>query len=747
MSEDKDLWIKIQQRTFTRWANTFLIDRMMKIDDLAKDLSDGIKLINLVEIISAKNLGKYNPKPKIKAQLLENCAIPLRFLQKEGLKLVGIGPEDLVEGELKLILGLIWTIILRYQIQRGEEDGSSAKSELLKWVRSKIPEYDIKNFTKDWQNGKAITALAKACEPSLSLTLPRDFKNDSVQDAGLGMNMAEKDMNIPKVLDPEDMVFNPDELSNMTYISYFRDYEEKMRNRNRDLEFNITPVAAKCQATGIQDGEVGIPQEFTIESRNGKGGLTGVGGHNFTCDIDGPKGKIPCQVIDNKNGTYTGKFTPQHAGKHDIKINLDGTPIGGSPYKCNVVPSKPDPKLCEMYGPGLKGGEANKPAVFTIKAKNRLGEPIKEGGHPFKVNVDGPFEGSTVPCQIKDNGDGTYTCTYIPTEQGDHLVTATLKGDIVAEPVHVNIGRDTSAADPSMCDVFGPGVDGGANTSEPAKFKIVSKDSKGNKIPHGGDIFDCEVTDPEGNIIPSRLKDNGDGTYDVEYDTPNPGNYNVDVMLRNKDKPLFFDHVKGYPKTVEILPGVSAKQTLCYGPGLTDGILDTQPTHFIIETRNPKGEKIKSNGEKFDIDIKGPQGGIPHKITDNGDGTYRVEYAPKGPGNHKIEVKYRGDQVANSPYNIRVDEGADAGNSFVDGYSFVIRTCSKAGKRLANGGEKDHIDVKIQGSKGDVSGIEISDKNDGTYLVNYKLPSNGTYRINILINGSHIKGSPINQTF
>jgi len=743
------LWIKIQQRTFTRWANTFLIDRMMKINEIDKDLSDGIILINLVEIISAKSLGKYNKNPRknIRAQLLENCAIPLKFLQKEGLKLVGIGPEDIVDGELKLILGLIWTIILRYQIQRGEEDGGGAKSELLKWVRSKIPEYDIKNFTSDWQNGKAITALAKACEPTLSVTLPKDFKNDAIQDALMGMNLAEKDMSIPKVLDPEDMVHNPDELSNMTYISFFRDYEEKKRNRQKDEIFNMTPVAARCQATGLTDGEVGIPQEFKIESRNGRGGLTGVGGHNFTCDIDTPKGRLPCEIIDNKDGTYTGKFTPTTPGKHEFRINLDGTPIGGSPYKTNVSPAKPDPKLCEMYGPGLQGGEANKPGVFTIKAKNRLGEPIKEGGHPFKVNVDGPYEGSTVPCQVKDNGDGTYTCTYTPTELGDHVVTASLKGDVVAEPVHVNIGRDTSSADPSMCDVFGPGVDGGSNTSEPAKFKIVAKDSKGNKIPHGGDLFDCEVTDPEGNVIPSKLKDNGDGTYDVEYDTPNPGNYNVDVMLRNKDKPMFFEHLKGYPKTVEILPGVSAKDTICYGPGLTDGILDTQPTHFFIETKNPKGEKIVSPNEKFDIDIKGPQGPIPHKIIDNKDGTYKVEYAPKGSGNHRIEVKYRNDQVANSPYNINVLEGADAGNSFVEGFSFVLRTCSKTGKRLTSGGEKEHIEVKIQGTKGDVQGVEINDRNDGTYLVNYQLPGNGTYRINILINGSHIKGSPINQTF
>jgi len=45
-----------------------------------------------------------------------------------------------------LILGLLWTLILRYEIKSGD-DNASAMDDLLKWVRSKIPEYDIKNFT------------------------------------------------------------------------------------------------------------------------------------------------------------------------------------------------------------------------------------------------------------------------------------------------------------------------------------------------------------------------------------------------------------------------------------------------------------------------------------------------------------------------------------------------------------------------------------------------------------------------
>ncbi len=47
---------------------------------------------------------------------LENCGMAVNFIKNEGLHLVGIGPEDIVDCKTKLILGLVWTIILRYQI-------------------------------------------------------------------------------------------------------------------------------------------------------------------------------------------------------------------------------------------------------------------------------------------------------------------------------------------------------------------------------------------------------------------------------------------------------------------------------------------------------------------------------------------------------------------------------------------------------------------------------------------------------
>jgi len=54
-------------------------------------------------------------------------------------------------------------------VNRGGSGDSSAKDELLKWVQSKIPEYHITNFNKNWNDGKALNALtSKFCVQAMT---------------------------------------------------------------------------------------------------------------------------------------------------------------------------------------------------------------------------------------------------------------------------------------------------------------------------------------------------------------------------------------------------------------------------------------------------------------------------------------------------------------------------------------------------------------------------------------------------
>ena len=50
LAEDAE-WKRIQQNTFTRWANEHLKQADKSISDLETDLSDGLKLISLIEVL------------------------------------------------------------------------------------------------------------------------------------------------------------------------------------------------------------------------------------------------------------------------------------------------------------------------------------------------------------------------------------------------------------------------------------------------------------------------------------------------------------------------------------------------------------------------------------------------------------------------------------------------------------------------------------------------------------------------
>jgi len=94
---EKDLaedapWKKIQQNTFTRWCNEHLKCVNKRIANLQTDLSDGLRLIALLEVLSQKKMfRKYNQRPTFRQMQLENVSVALEFLDRENIKLVSIG--------------------------------------------------------------------------------------------------------------------------------------------------------------------------------------------------------------------------------------------------------------------------------------------------------------------------------------------------------------------------------------------------------------------------------------------------------------------------------------------------------------------------------------------------------------------------------------------------------------------------------------------------------------------------------
>ncbi|PIC54081.1 hypothetical protein B9Z55_003486 [Caenorhabditis nigoni] len=85
-----------------------------KVEDLFVDLRDGYALIALLEALTGERIQKENGFTRF--HRIQNVQYCLDFLKKKNIKLVNIRPEDIVEGNGKLTLGLIWTIILNFQV-------------------------------------------------------------------------------------------------------------------------------------------------------------------------------------------------------------------------------------------------------------------------------------------------------------------------------------------------------------------------------------------------------------------------------------------------------------------------------------------------------------------------------------------------------------------------------------------------------------------------------------------------------
>ncbi|XP_033627735.1 alpha-actinin-4-like isoform X4 [Asterias rubens] len=218
------MWEIQQTKTFTAWCNSHLRKSGTQIEDIGKDFCNGLKLINLLEVISGERLAKPE-KGKMRVHKISNVQKALDYIQSKGVRLVSIGAEEIVDSNLKMTLGMIWTIILRFAIQDISVEESTAKEGLLLWCQRKTAPYNnvrVQNFHTSWKDGLAFCALIHRHRPDL-LDYNSLSKDDPQKNLELAFEVAEKHLDIPKMLDPQDIIntAKPDERSIMTYVSCY----------------------------------------------------------------------------------------------------------------------------------------------------------------------------------------------------------------------------------------------------------------------------------------------------------------------------------------------------------------------------------------------------------------------------------------------------------------------------------------------------------------------------------------------
>jgi len=229
-------WVAVQKKTFTKWTNSHLKKVGANIVDLQTEFESGIKLMQLVKALYGIEIPKHNPNPKMRPHKLDNLSLALNMVEKAQIKTNFLKSTQLIDHDLKMILGMIWAIILDYQIKGISVEDLSAKEALLLWCQKKTKGYkdvNVKDFSGSWNTGLALAALIHHHRPDL-IDFDSLDKNNARDNIILVFKVAKDDLDIEPLLDVEDLaVERPDDKSVMTYISEF--YHKFTSQNQKDI--------------------------------------------------------------------------------------------------------------------------------------------------------------------------------------------------------------------------------------------------------------------------------------------------------------------------------------------------------------------------------------------------------------------------------------------------------------------------------------------------------------------------------
>ncbi|XP_028294918.1 utrophin isoform X3 [Gouania willdenowi] len=217
----------VQRKTFTKWINAqFSKTGKSSIIDLFCDLRDGKKLLDLLEGLTGTSLTKERGSTRVHS--LNNVNKVLQVLDQNNVELVNIGGTDIVDGNHKLTLGLIWSIILHWQVKDVMKDimsnlqQTNSEKILLSWVRQctrSYPEVNVLNFTSSWADGLAMNAILHHFRPN-AFGWETVVRMSPVERLDHAFTVAKDKLAIEKLLDPEDVAVQlPDKKSIIMYIT------------------------------------------------------------------------------------------------------------------------------------------------------------------------------------------------------------------------------------------------------------------------------------------------------------------------------------------------------------------------------------------------------------------------------------------------------------------------------------------------------------------------------------------------
>ena len=308
------------------------------------------------------------------------------------------------------------------------QPGSIGEKRSLEYVNEVAPQLNAKNFSADWNDGKALCRFIEALCPGIVPGYENMEANSPVENASMGIQAGHDELGIRKVITAEEMT-NPavDDLNIMAYVLQFRNGE---KTKSYAHTFTV-------QGTGIKRGTKGKTSEFFVFGRKD------MGLENVHVEVQSPTSSNVVQVSKQAmpDGSLRCQFTPVESGDHNVTVKHMGKPLPDSPFHVKVYENVGE---LLVTGSGLKNAVVMKPAEFAVQTNAPIYSAIT-------AVAEGPTE--SVPVVVDRTPDGQLKGIFTPREVGEYQIRMEMGNTpIPGSPFKTKVG------DPALCVLGVKGV-------------------------------------------------------------------------------------------------------------------------------------------------------------------------------------------------------------------------------------------------------------------------------------------------
>jgi len=518
-----------------------------------------------------------------------------------------IAAEALSQGQLKLIMGLTWTLILKYQMKFKPTAKISAKKAMIVWLQTMVPACNITNLSTDWQSGFALLSLIDVIKPGLVPPLSTLDPSKGLYNCTMAMKIAKNHLKIPQILAPEDICnLSVDEISMMTYLSYFCD--PAANKLLKWVQKMIPHMDIKNLTTDWNDGlalanllDARFPGVFPDAPQ--------LQSHNAFTTLQ--RCLEICEERMGMKPVITEKEIMDPAVDELLMMALL------SSIKNGTLIALPDE--IDASGPGLEAAAVGRQTSFTVDCTC---------GGPGKLYVD--IYNTSIGKQIKhvmyESKPLIFTVKYKPDDSGELSIEILWSGNpIPHSPYKVSV---TDSAHLKIINLDEHNTTVNVN-------QVVTLDLDATNLGRGSLKAFYQYEDNE-EAMTTDVQENYDQTYTLKYSFPRSGQASIHVFWNGEELP----HCKVKYNIVN-----SEYYTLLDPPD--DQLFHTMyPVKFQVQAESeaalPLLTILETCGEiTTPVEIKTIEGNI---------GT--VNFVPTIPGEHRVDVFCVNRHILGSPFTI-----------------------------------------------------------------------------------------------